>query len=360
MLTCDFNFELPPDLIAQEPLPERSQSRMMVVHCAERRIEHRHVTDLPGYLRPGDLLVVNDTRVIPARVRGRWADTGGHMELLLVEEVDPGVWTCMCRNTRRARVGRIFHSEAGSLHGEVVRAAEEGRVVVRLFGDRPLEALLEESGEPPVPPYIQRKDQAAALVRMDRTRYQTVFAREPGAVAAPTAGLHFTPELLQQIAALGIRRAQVTLHVGPGTFKPVKTERVEDHVMEAERYEIGEVAAEAIRATRGAGGRVVAVGSTSVRTLETVAAERGHVLACRGRSSLFIRPPYRFQVVDVMLTNFHLPCSTLLMMVSALAGFRMGAGDDIRAGTDWILSSYREAVALRYRFYSYGDCMLLV
>ena len=360
MKTSDFDYVLPPELIAQQPLPERSASRMMVVHCVDERIEHWHVTDLPEYLRAGDLLVVNDTRVIPARVFGRRTDTGGRIELLLLEPAGPDEWDCFCRASGRPGTGTVFDLADGQVRGEVVGRTPEGRVRMRFRTSRPLLEVLEEHGVPPVPPYIKRPPGDADLVRLDRARYQTVFAREPGAVAAPTAGLHFTEELLAEIDRRGIRRAAVTLHVGPGTFKPVKAERVEDHAMEAERFEVGAETAEAISRARAGGGRVLAIGSTTVRTLETVAREREAVVPCSGRSSLFIFPPFDFRVTDMMLTNFHLPRSTLLMMVCAWADWRRRVSGAAADGGGIVRRAYAEAVQRQYRFYSYGDCMLLL
>jgi len=348
MKTADFHYDLPPELIAQEPLPERTASRMMVVRRATGEWEHRRVADLPAYLRSGDLLVVNNTRVIPARLFGAMTDTGGQVEILLLEELAPGTWEAMFKASRPARAGTTFRLGHDRIEARIVSVAGEGRVTLALASAEPLPRVLEEEGVPPLPPYIKRNQEGDPRTAEDRRRYQTVYARRAGAVAAPTAGLHFSESLLQTLTDHGVRRAHVTLHVGPGTFKPVRVENIEDHVMEAERYEIAEAAAQAIAETRQAGGRIVAVGSTSVRTLETVAKERGAVMASRGRSSLFIHPPFEFKVVNALLTNFHLPESTLIMMVSALAG------------RDLVLRAYEVAVRQRYRFYSFGDCMLIV
>jgi len=391
MQTSDFDYDLPPDLIAQEPLPRRDDARMMVLDRSSQTIEHRNVSDLVDLLHAGDLLVVNDTRVFPARVFGQRRGTGGKIELLLIEQADSadpqtGRWEAFYRASSRPADGTVLdlaedHIEATILStagGEAASicatsrqelgpyggssmapnaacrarpcvAAGSGRILVELRADGSLSDTIERYGVPPVPPYIKReRDGADARVAIDRERYQTVYARAVGAVAAPTAGLHFTKDLLQALFERGVGRAAVTLHVGPGTFRPVSAARVEDHVMEAERYEIGEGAAAQIHSTCSGGGRLVAVGSTTVRTLETVAAEQGRILPCSGRSNLFIHPPYPFRAVNAMLTNFHLPRSTLLMMVSALAG------------REFVLDAYRDAVRRRYRFYSYGDCMLIV
>ncbi|NQT92310.1 MAG: tRNA preQ1(34) S-adenosylmethionine ribosyltransferase-isomerase QueA [Lentisphaerae bacterium] len=357
MRTSDFDYELPPGLIAQEPLPERSQSRMMVVCRRTGRIEHSQVTDLPSFLAPGDLLVVNNTRVIPARLFGERKDTGGQVELLLVEPVSTEetpdtrgpaeVWQALYRASGKPRPGLELILGGGLLSATVLGRVERGRVSVRLSGKRPVPELLEEAGLAPLPPYIKREREGSTQGEADRERYQTVYAEHAGAIAAPTAGLHFTTELLEELAGKGVRTAAVTLHVGPGTFEPVRSERVEDHDMDSERYRIGPAAADAVEETRKSGGRLVAVGSTTVRVLEAVMAEQGSIVPCSGRTSLFIRPPYEFKAVDAMLTNFHLPRSTLIMMVSALAG------------RDIVMRAYAEAVRRKYRFYSYGDCMLL-
>ncbi len=348
MKTAEFDYELPPDLIAQHPLEDRAAARMMVVDRERGTLVHRRVGDLPEYLRSGDVLVVNDTRVIPARLLGVKEATGGRVELLLLEELAPGRWQALCGASRRPQPGARLRLGGGQLLATVVNHEPDGRVVVDLTAERPLAEVLEEVGLTPLPPYIKRDYANPEAIQPDRHDYQTVFARVPGAVAAPTAGLHLTDALLQALAAKGVNRAAVTLHVGLGTFRPVDAEEVEGHRMEEERFTIAEDAAAAIAAARPGGGRVVAVGSTVVRTLESAAAWHGRVCACSGRTDLFIRPPYAFKVADAMLTNFHLPRSTLIMMVTALAGI------------DLVRRAYREAVAERYRFYSYGDCMLIV
>lgn len=363
MNTRDFHYDLPADLIAQEPLPERDASRMMVLDRRQGTWAHRSVRDLPDYLDPGDLLVVNDTRVFPARVYGERADTGGKLELLLLEPEDAeqceagshtATWRALCRSGFVPRPAMRFMLAGGILEATVQARLDAGGVRVRLRSKAPLASILEKAGHPPLPPYIRRDADGDAREPSDRDRYQTVYARETGAVAAPTAGLHFTPDLLNALERKGVRREAVTLHVGPGTFRPVTSVVVADHTMESEFYRVPEQTAVAVGDTIRAQRRVVAVGSTSVRTLETVAAEKGRVVAAEGRSSLFIYPPFEFRVTGAMLTNFHLPCSTLIMMISAFA-----APGDARAGRDLVLAAYREAVARRYRFYSYGDCMLL-
>ena len=358
MLTSDFDYALPQELIAQEPPAERGTSRMMVLHRDGGRLEHRCVSDFPSYLNADDLVVLNDTRVFPARLKGVWSDTQGLLELLLLEplplprEMEGGsewaCWSCISGSGRRIRSGQRAVFAEGRLEAEIIERTGEGVCSVLFRSDEPLMKVLDSFGLTPVPPYIHRRGDERQT-RLDRERYQTVFAREVGAVAAPTAGLHFNEALFSALDAKGVRRAYVTLHVGPGTFKPVKCESVEEHRMDPERFTVPAETAAAIAACRERGGRVVAVGSTSVRTLETVAsAHGGKVVASSGASSIFIYPPYRFLATDMMLTNFHLPQSTLIMMVAALVG------------QERVLAAYREAVAERYRFFSYGDCMLIV
>ena len=347
MNTSEFDYELPQELIAQEPAEERTASRMLVVHRESGLLEHRRISDIGEYLDAGDLLVVNNTKVIPARIFGHKTATGGAIELLLLEPLADDRWLVLCRASRRPKTGTNLLLANDRISAEVLAVGEEGRLEVRFSCSEPLLDILEEEGEIPLPPYIKRETDDSRKTA-DRERYQTVYAQEPGAVAAPTAGLHFSSGLLQELANKGVGKAEVTLHVSIGTFRPVKVDIVTDHRMDEERYDIGCDAADSINAARNAGHRIVAVGSTSVRTLETVAAEYGEIKECSGRSDIFIYPPYEFRAVDVMLTNFHLPKSTLLMMVSALAG------------TDLIKRAYAEAVRERYRFFSYGDCMLIL
>ncbi len=348
MLTSDFNYALPEALIAQEPPAERGTSRMMVVHRQSGRFEHRHVTDLPEYLTQDDLLVVNDTKVFPARLNGVWQDTGGAVELLLTDPLAEGDWSCISGSGRPVRAGLRAVFGQGAIVAEILEKTGEGTCRVKFHSDQPLMEAVEAIGKMPVPPYIHRTGDLRQSA-LDKERYQTIYARETGAVAAPTAGLHFTDELFAALAAKGVARTAVTLHVGPGTFKPVKCATVEAHRMDAERYTVSAATAAAVAQCKARRGRVVAVGSTSVRTLETVAAAHGgSVVASSGASTIFIYPPYTFQVTDAMLTNFHLPQSTLIMMVSALAGREL------------ILAAYAEAIQERYRFFSYGDCMLIL
>ncbi len=351
MLTSDFNYNLPPELIAQVPPETRGTSRMMVLHRATRTVEHRRIGDIVSYLDPKDLMVFNDTRVFSARTFGHWEDSPGRVEVLFVEPsgLRAGAWTALCKSSRPALPGRVMLLANDRIRATILeKSARDGHLDLALEFEGDFFSILDEHGVPPVPPYIKREGEDLRI-GLDRERYQTVYARETGAVAAPTAGLHFSEELLAAISAHGVDRKYVTLHVGPGTFRPVKADRIEDHVMDSERYEIPEETAGAVSAAKARGGRVIAVGSTSVRTLETSAqAHDGTVTAEKSRSSIFIYPPYEFRAVDAMLTNFHLPQSTLLMMVSALAG------------RDFTLHAYAEAIREKYRFYSYGDCMLIL
>jgi S-adenosylmethionine:tRNA ribosyltransferase-isomerase len=342
MRTQDFDYKLPPERIAQEPAERRDDARMLVI---ERRTGQRHhglARDLPGCLHPGDLLVANNTRVIPARLFAV-KPTGGQVELLFLEEREPGIWEVLLHAARRPKIGAVLDLGDGAAQAVLLEDGEKGRAVLRIEGAEVF-TLLRRFGLPPLPPYIRRPADPA----VDGHRYQTIYADQPGAVAAPTAGLHFTPELLARLDTAGIPMAFVTLHVGIGTFRPVSAENVEDHHMESERYTVPEDTARRIEETRGRGGRIVAVGTTTVRTLETVAAEHGRVVPASGRTALFIRPPFEFRTTDALLTNFHLPRSTLLMLVCAFGG------------RDLVLRAYREAVEQGYRFYSYGDCMLLL
>jgi len=346
--TSDFDYVLDDDAIAQRPAP-RGDSRLLAL-AATGADRHRRVTELPALLHPGDLLVVNDTRVIPSRLLGRRSPGGGRVEALLLEpepaetkgDVSSRLWQALVRPGRRLRPGvEIAFGEGDEpLRAVVARRLADGRALLR-FAQDPLPRLA-ELGHVPLPPYIRRADD-----RADREDYQTVFARNDGAVAAPTAGLHFDAALLVALEDAGIARVSVTLHVGIGTFKPVDVEDIDTHVMERERYQVSEAAARMIAETRARGGRIVAVGTTVVRTLESAARDTGRVEAGVGTTQLFIRPGYRFRVVDLLMTNFHLPRSTLLMLVSALAG------------RDRVLAAYREALAAGYRFFSYGDAMLV-
>jgi S-adenosylmethionine:tRNA ribosyltransferase-isomerase len=378
MLLSQFDYTLPPELIAQEPAPRRDAARLLVLDRRADQIEHRAFPDLTAHLRAGDVLVLNDTRVMPARLFGTF-DTGGSVEILLVRPVDSECWEAMVKPAKPARVGRRLQLACGHLEAVVVTLGIHGRRILRLPASVDLRAILNSYGVMPLPPYIKRHPEppagdaggkdtqgepgepegaqdervefetaAGGQQRIDRERYQTVYAREEGAVAAPTAGLHFTQDLLARLTAMGVEIAPVTLHVGPGTFLPVRSEAIADHRMEPERYTIPEATADAVNTAKAEGRRVVAVGTTSVRTLEHAALHRGLVRPGAGNADLFITPGFRFQVVSVFLTNFHLPRSTPLILVAAFAGL------------DRTRRAYLTAIAERYRFYSYGDAMLIL
>ncbi|PWU20497.1 MAG: tRNA preQ1(34) S-adenosylmethionine ribosyltransferase-isomerase QueA [Verrucomicrobia bacterium] len=408
MRTCDFDFDLPSELVAQQPAPKRDESRLLVLHRASGKIEHRRFGDLTEYLREGDVLVLNDSRVIPARLRGINAKSGGQFEVLLLEENAPNDWWVMLRPGKRARIGTRIVFERGRggdgslpleevpkesgdeavptpvtesgdkavptpVSGVVVETNEEGHRRLKFTGVSNILNELETLGEVPLPPYIRREE--APSSEEDRARYQTVFAGAPGSVAAPTAGLHFTELLLERIRAMDVQVCFLTLHVGLGTFTPVKTETVAAHVMHEERFGLGEEAAGLINKAKQDGRRVIAVGTTTLRVLESLArggsdgsdppsprlrrAGRSEESVVslppgKGRTQIFIYPPFRFQVVDALLTNFHLPRSTLLMLASAFAAPRRTNGREV------LLKAYAEAIRERYRFFSYGDAMLLL
>ena len=367
MKTKQFWYPLPERLIAQHPSERRGDDRMMVLHRDTGMIEHRRVADFHAYITPNDLLVVNDTKVFPARLLGTWSDSPGAVEVLMVSpETDADSleargdragevlsWRVMIGSGRPAREGQVaVFGPNRELRVELRRKVGGGMWTCAFVSERPLNELLDAFGHTPVPPYVKREGTREEEMA-DRERYQTVYARHVGSVAAPTAGLHFTPEILADLEAKGVRRVSVTLHVGPGTFRPVKAENIEDHEMDFEAFSVPPETADAINACKARGGRVFCVGSTSVRTLETVAAREKApgdplVVGGSGASNIFIFPPYRFRVCDCMLTNFHLPQSTLLMMTSALAG------------RERMLCAYALAVRANYRFFSYGDCMLIV
>jgi S-adenosylmethionine:tRNA ribosyltransferase-isomerase len=354
--TADFNFDLPSELIAQHPAPRRDESKLLILRRADGRREHGRFQDLPGHLRAGDVLVLNNSRVIPARLRGTNARTGGRFEMLLIEENGPNDWWAMLRPGKRAQPGAqiVCHTPDGSatmIAATVVGMNDEGHRRLQFSGTPDIRNELERLGEIPLPPYIQRAGRSAE----DRERYQTVYARDAGSVAAPTAGLHFTAEMLAQIRARGVKICFVTLHIGPGTFQPVKTETLAAHKMHEERFELGEETAGVVNEAGAAGQRVIAVGTTVVRVLESVAAQNSGKLAkTSGKTGIFIHPPFSFQIVDALLTNFHLPGSTLLMLVSAFA-----APAETR-GREMVLAAYAEAIRNHYRFFSYGDAMLLL
>lgn len=358
MRTADFDFKVPAELVAQKPTTQREASRLLVFHRDSGRLEHRRFRHLVDYLCPGDILVLNNSRVIPARLRGVNSKTGGQFELLLLEEAGLNDWWVMIRPGKRAREGttisiRDLNGEGTSIQATVVGMNEEGHRRLLFAGVGNILEAVEHLGEVPLPPYIERAD--ACNRQADRERYQTVFAQPAGSVAAPTAGLHFTETLLDQVRRMGVEVCFVTLHVGLGTFAPVKSEDLTSHNMHEERFELSPASAKAINRAKAAGGRVIAVGTTTLRVLETAGREAcGHVVPGVGRTRIFIYPPYDFKVADVLLTNFHLPRSTLVMLASAFAA--PGRTD----GREKILSAYAQAVKERYRFYSYGDAMLIV
>lgn len=335
MKTSDFYYDLPEELIAQSPATVRSASRLLIYDRAEKTIEDKVFSDIIDYLNPGDVLVRNTTRVIPARLYAHRSDTGGQMEFLLLRRVDEHHFECLVKPGRRAKVGRTFDINS-ELSATVTEQLPDGNRIIRLDYDGIFEEVLDRAGEVPLPPYITKKLD-------DKSRYQTVYAHENGSAAAPTAGLHFTQELLSRIEEKGVVIANVLLHVGLGTFRPVSVENVEDHHMHSEYYECTEEAAEKINNARKNGGRIIAVGTTSCRTLETIATEDGVVHAGSGNTEIFIKPGYRFKAVDALITNFHLPESTLLMLISAFCS------------REEIMRVYEHAVAERYRFFSFGD-----
>lgn len=342
MNLSDYDFHLPDELIAQEPQTRRDQSRLLVLDRSDGQIHHLHFVDIVKIIRPADVLIVNETRVFPARLYGVRSDTGGKVEVLLIRQVAEGRWLAMGKPARALQLGCKLTFAGGVLDAEVTARREDGRVELG-FGAEDLTAILNEIGEIPLPPYIRRSPTA-----QDEERYQTVFARQQGAIAAPTAGLHFTNMLMDDLRQDGTGIQPILLHVGPGTFEPVRSDDLRLHRIEAEYYEVSSESAEEINRRRAAGGRAIAVGTTSVRALETAVDERGVVRDLSGWTEAFIYPPYEFGVVDVLITNFHLPQSTLLMLVAAFAGYEN------------LMRAYEEAVRENYRFYSYGDAMMVV
>ena len=339
MLVKDYDYELPKELIAQDPLEDRSSSRLLVLDKATGEFSHHVFTEIIDYLEPGDCLVINDTKVIPARLYGVKEDTGAKVEVLLLKRTGENEWETLVKPGRKLKPGTMVSFGDGLLKAEILDILEEGNRRVRFFFDGIFEEILDKLGEMPLPPYITHK-------LADKSRYQTVYAKYEGSAAAPTAGLHFTKELLKKIEDKGVDIARVTLHVGLGTFRPVKAERIEDHHMHSEFYMIGEDAAQKINKAKESGHRVISVGTTSCRTLES-AAENGRIAPKSGWTDIFIYPGYEFKMVDALITNFHLPQSTLIMLVSALAG------------REHVLAAYREAVEKRYRFFSFGDAMFI-
>ena len=338
----DFYYDLPQELIAQTPLADRSASRLLVLDKKTGAVRHRHFTDILDYFSPGDTLVLNDTKVIPARLYGVKADTGGAIEFLLLKKMAAErQWEVILKPGRRAREGSEFIFGGGRLRAKILKVKEDGNRIVEFFCEEDFETLLDEIGKMPLPHYITQD-------LKDKDRYQTVYSKNKGSAAAPTAGLHFTRELLAQAEEKGVNLAYVTLHVGLGTFRPVKEENILDHKMHTEEYRITPEVADLINRTKESGKRVISVGTTSTRVLESVGDDTGHVCPREGQTDIFIYPGYQFKVVDALITNFHLPESTLIMLVSALAG------------REHVLAAYEEAVKERYRFYSFGDAMLVI
>ena len=337
----DFYYELPEELIAQDPLEDRSSSRLLVLDKETGAFSHHVFKEITEYLHEGDCLVINDTKVIPARLIGSKVETNAKIEVLLLKRKENNVWETLVKPGKKAKVGAKISFGDGLLMGEVIDVVEEGNRLIKFDFDGIFEEILDQLGQMPLPPYITHQLE-------DKNRYQTVYATHTGSAAAPTAGLHFTKELLAQIKEKGIKIARVTLHVGLGTFRPVKVENILEHHMHSEFYVIDEEAANTINETKANGGKIVSVGTTSTRTLETVADENGHVRACSGWTDIFIYPGYKFKVVDRLITNFHLPESTLLMLVSALYD------------REKILEAYKIAVEEKYRFFSFGDAMLIL
>lgn len=340
MLKSDFYYDLPEELIAQTPLKDRSSSRLLVLDKDTGEIEHKVFTDIKDMIHCGDCLVINETKVLPARLIGARKDTGTRVEILLLKRNEDDTWETIVYPGKKARPGHIIEFGGGLLEAEIVDVIDEGNRIVKFKYEGIFEEILDQLGEMPLPPYIHEKLE-------DKNRYQTVYAKNEGSAAAPTAGLHFTPELLKELSEKGVKIARLTLHVGLGTFRPVKAEDINDHKMHSEFYMIDSENAEIINSTRENGGRIIAVGTTSTRTLESIADDNGHISPSSGWTDIFIYPGYKFKIVDNLITNFHLPESTLIMLVSALAG------------RENVLNAYREAVKEKYRFFSFGDAMFI-
>lgn len=341
LLKSDYYFDLPEELIAQDPLTDRSKSRLMVLNRKTGEIEHKIFEDIIDYLNPGDCLVVNNTKVIPARLFGVREDTGAAIELLLLKRLSDNTWETLVKPGKKARVGAVINFGEGKLKGEIIDVQEDGNRKIRFDFDGIFEEILDELGQMPLPPYITHKLE-------DKNRYQTVYAKYDGSAAAPTAGLHFTNELLDKIKAKGVNIATVTLHVGLGTFRPVKVEDLTDHHMHSEYYFIEEEQAKLISETKKNGGRIIGVGTTSCRTLETVARDHdGEIVPCSGWTDIFIYPGFEFKALDALITNFHLPESTLIMLISAFSE------------REKVMAAYEEAIKERYRFFSFGDAMFI-
>ncbi|WP_416827452.1 tRNA preQ1(34) S-adenosylmethionine ribosyltransferase-isomerase QueA [Ectobacillus polymachus] len=338
----EFDFDLPEELIAQTPLEKRATSRLMVLNRKTGDIQHKHFYDIVSYLQPGDCLVLNETKVMPARLYGIKEDTGAHIEVLLLKQEENDCWQTLVKPAKRVKEGTVLSFGDGKLQAVCIGTEEQGGRKLKFSYEGIFYEILDELGEMPLPPYIKEKLE-------DQDRYQTVYAKEVGSAAAPTAGLHFTTELLQSLKDMGVQLAFITLHVGLGTFRPVSAENIEDHTMHSEYYSMSEETAELLNKTKQAGGRIISVGTTSTRTLETIATiTEGPFRACSGWTNIFIYPGYEYKAIDGLITNFHLPKSTLIMLVSALAG------------RDHVLHAYNEAVAEKYRFFSFGDAMLII
>ncbi|MDO4193680.1 MAG: tRNA preQ1(34) S-adenosylmethionine ribosyltransferase-isomerase QueA [Erysipelotrichaceae bacterium] len=340
MKTSEFDYELPQELIAQTPLKDRTASRMLVVHKNKGTFEHRHFSDITEYFHAGDVLVRNNTRVIPARLFGTKEITGAHVEVLLLKQLEDDVWECLVGNAKTVKIGTVISFHDGRLRAECVGIGDKGIRQMKMLYDGIFNEILDELGNVPLPPYIKEKLD-------DKERYQTVYAKIEGSAAAPTAGLHFTDETFAKLKEKGVEILDVTLHVGLGTFRPMDTDTIEEHVMHSEVYQMSEETAAALNLAKAEGRRIIAVGTTSVRTLESVWNRFGRFEACTGETALFIYPGYEWHTIDCMLTNFHLPKSTLIMMICSFAGKEL------------ILKAYEEAVRERYRFFSFGDCMFI-
>jgi len=344
MIVSDFDYVLPPELIAQKPAEKRDGSRLLVVHRDTGMLEHRHFSDIIEYLKPGDCLVLNDSKVIPARLYGIKEGTGAHIEFLLSKRIKDNDWETLVRPGRRLRPGdRVVFGENGELRAEILSNSEDGTRIARFFCEGNFMDVLEKLGSMPLPPYIERESGED-----DKDRYQTVYAKNEGSVACPTAGLHFTPELLDKAREKGVNTAFLTLHVGIGTFRPVKEEKIEDHHMHIEEYRVSSECADLMNETKARGGRIISVGTTACRTMESATGDDGIIRAGSGSTGIFIYPGYKFKMLDCLITNFHLPKSTLLMLVSALYD------------REKMLEVYNTAVKERYRFFSYGDAMFII
>lgn len=345
MHLSEFDYQLPDELVVQEPLERRDASRMLVVERDSKSWTEYSFSSFPEFIRPGDVVVINNTRVFPARLLGQRDPSGGRIEVLLLRETEPSIWEALVRPAQRLNEGAQVRFGNSSLRAEVVACSTGGVRTLKFTGEKPVDALIDEIGQTPLPPYIKR---SGGTSPSDKDRYQTMFARERGAIAAPTAGLHFTPDIINAVLDRGARIAEITLHVGYGTFEPVRVDEIESHKVAAEFFSISDADAAMINEARAAGGRVVAIGTTTTRALESVAGADGIVKAGNGWTELTIKPGYKFRAVDALLTNFHLPRSSLLILVSAFAGREL------------VLDAYRDAVKARFRFYSYGDCMFVI